>query len=303
MHACLASIDYGLNLLPILLAQADGSGSPAPQQAMSLLGYIKAGGFLSVILILLSILALGLMITNLITLRLAYLMPAGVLASIERLLRERNIDGLMQLGRDRSADSFITRVMVMGVSKASRSPFGLLEIKPALEEAAARELDKLDRPNHGLALLAAIGPMLGLLGTVFGMIGAFASIGTMEGAARSTALSNFMSLALVNTAEGLILAIPCTIAYSLFRRRTDRLMSAIADTAERLSAILQAAQGGAQAARPGAMTGPAPARPAAPLPAVPLAPAPMPAPVAAQQQASGSPLPAASARPSPAMPG
>ncbi len=297
MHPCLANLDLGLGLVPLLLGQAD-SASP-PQQAMSLLGYIKAGGILSVVLIALSILALGLMITNLITLRIAYLMPQGVLASIERLLRERNLDGLMQMGRDRAADSFITRVMVQGEGKAARSPFGLLEIKPALEEAAARELDKLDRPNHGLALLAAIGPMLGLLGTVFGMIGAFASIGTMEGAARSTALSNFMSLALVNTAEGLILAIPCTIAYSLFRRRTDRLMSAVADTAERLSAILQAAQGGAPAPRPGAMPGPAVPRPVpAPLPAVPLAPAPP-----TQTPGIGSPLPAASPRPSPAMPG
>ncbi|MBL8758333.1 MAG: MotA/TolQ/ExbB proton channel family protein [Phycisphaerae bacterium] len=298
--------DALLNLLActsLVLGQADADPVAAPTQStMSILGYIRAGGFLSFVLISLSVLALGLMIANLITLRLAYLMPAGVLASIERLLRERNLDGLMQLGRDKAQDSFITRVMVQGVSKSARSQFGLLELKPALEEAAARELDKLDRPNHGLALLAAIGPMLGLLGTVFGMIGAFGSISKLEGAARSSELSNFMSMALVNTAEGLILAIPCTIAYSLFRRRTDRLMSAVGDTAERLAAILQ---NQAQGAAP---------RAAAPMPQPtqrPIAPQPAPAPSPAVQPlppqtppSSGLPLPpAGAARPAPVMPG
>ncbi|MGD9688768.1 MAG: MotA/TolQ/ExbB proton channel family protein [Phycisphaerales bacterium] len=281
-----------------VLAQAEGtdaggtSGSGFPT---SVLGYIHQGGLLSYVLITLSMLALGLIIANLITLRIENLMPERVLVALERLMRERQVDAVVTFAREKENDKFITRVLVGGLQRAARSQFGLLELKPALEESAAKELDRLDRPTHALALLAAIGPMLGLLGTVFGMIGAFGAISEQTGAARSAQLAKFMSLALVNTAEGLVLAIPCTIAYSMFRRRTDRLMGLVADAAERLASTLQAAQNAAKAGAPG----PA-ARP------VPLAAPPASAPAGSNSAGSipsaggvfpGNPLPPASPRP------
>ncbi len=283
----LAEISLAAGRLAVLAqaAGADPAASLPSAASRSLLDYIKAGGPLSVILILLSIIAVGLMITNLIVLRVSYLAPLTILAALERLLRDRNAEGVLQFARDKANDSFITRVMAGGISRASRSQFGLLELKPALEEAASRELEKLDRPTHGLALLAAVGPMLGLLGTVFGMIGAFGTISHEEGAAKSQKLAEFMSLALVNTAEGLMLAIPCTIAYSLFRRRTDRMMAEVADIAERLASLLQSAAQGARQA------GPAPQARAighGPLPtAMGPGPAPMPVPQPSQPQPVG----------------
>jgi biopolymer transport protein ExbB/TolQ len=83
--------------------------------------------------------------------------------------------------------------------------------------------------------------MLGLLGTVIGMIGAFNAIGSLQGAARSTELARFMSLALVNTAQGLVVAVPCTVAFALFRQRIDRVASEIGDDVlERLAEDLAA---------------------------------------------------------------
>src|SRR5258708_34445329 len=103
-----------------------------------------------------------------------------------------------------------------------------------------------------------MGPMLGLLGTVFGMIGAFAAIGKFEGAARSHELVKFMSYALVNTAEGLIVAIPCTVAFSLFRRHGDHLVGEIAEQIEALARYLE------QTAPDQGAGGRAPAHPARP---------------------------------------
>lgn len=276
----------------LLLAQTESAAAPVTSAAagnLSVLGYIQSGGLLSYILIVLSMLALGLIIANLIVLRADYLMPQHVIGAIDRLLRDRNIEGVFAFAKEKENDRFLTRVMAGGLSKAARSQFGMLELKPALEEAAAKELDKLDRPTHAISVLAAVGPMLGLLGTVFGMIGAFRTISGETGAARSAKLAEFMSLALVCTAEGLVLAIPCTIAYSLFRRRTDRLMGMVADTAERLAASLQTA--GGPAPRPAATPVARPAAAPAPIP-VPVSA--IPAPVTAA--APASPLPPATPR-------
>ena len=97
--------------------------------------------------------------------------------------------------------------------------------------------------SRGGAIIAAIGPMLGLLGTTIGMIGAFATIGQLEGAARSNELSNFMSLALVTTAEGLLVAIPCTVLYTILRRRVEKLAIDVGDIVESLASLLSAPAG------------------------------------------------------------
>lgn len=221
----------------------------------SLLGYIQSGGLVSYVMVLLSILAVGLMIANLIQLRRTAMAKPGVVATLERLVKERNLKLAIEFAGQRENDCFVARIVREGLIRATRSPFGMLELKPAMEDVGGRELDKLERVNHGIAILAAVGPMLGLLGTTMGMIGAFATIGGLEGAARSAQLASYMSLALVTTAEGLIIAVPCTIAYSLFKRHADRLAWYCADVAESIVAPLH----GAPAAPP-----------------KPLAPAPMP---------------------------
>jgi biopolymer transport protein ExbB len=125
-------------------------------------------------------------------------------------------------------------VFGQALERCATSPFGALELRAAIEDAAQPEVDRLHRLNDGLGIIAAIGPMLGLLGTVFGMIGAFHTIGGLEGAARSSELAKYMSLALVNTAEGLIVAIPCTVLFAVFRRRINALVAEAGEIIERL---------------------------------------------------------------------
>jgi biopolymer transport protein ExbB len=225
-----------------LLAQttpAPGAAPPKPVPSFSVLQYINQGGIISYILVLISFVAVAIIIRNLLLFRRQRLAPPQTVMRLSELLGDNDLAGAAAYCNAPSNSCFLTRVFGSALQRCARSTFGLLEIRTALEEAGAREADRLHRANDPVGIIAAIGPMLGLLGTVLGMIGAFMTIGTLEGSARSAKLAEFMSLALVNTAEGLIVAIPCTIAFSLFRRRADALLTDMGELIEDLANRLQ----------------------------------------------------------------
>ena len=235
--------------------------APPVPSATTLLQYIKQGGFVGFVLILLSIIAVSLIVAHFIVVRRSRLAPPDVVEGLARYLREGDTEGAARFAAAPENESFIARVFGSALLRCARSSLGLLELRTALEEAGQREADRLYRQSDLIGLIAALGPMLGLLGTVFGMIGAFGSISSLEGAARSSELARFMSLALINTAQGLAVAIPCTAAFSLFRRRIDSATSDVAQLAEDLAGLATAP---VPAARP------AP-RPQSPMPRPPAA--------------------------------
>ncbi len=243
----------------------------AADSAMSLWNYIQHGGLLGYVLIGLSVAALAMIIHNLLTIRYERLVPADSLSRLEQLLANGSFGEAEMLCKNPENASFLTRVVGSALTRCTRSPLGMMEFRSALEEASQAEADEVHRTNDGIGIIAAVGPMLGLLGTVFGMIGAFATIGKLEGAARSNELATFMSMALVNTAQGLGVAIPCTVAFSLFRRRIDRLMQRVGVVLERIAADVSGRA--APAARPAPRPSIAPISPVAapsnaPLPLV-----------------------------------
>jgi biopolymer transport protein ExbB len=216
-----------------LLSQEGGS--------MSLLEYVRAGGSLGYVLIGLSVLAVALIVRNVLAVRRSLLAPTELVDALSRQLRAGDVAGAMKTCGDDPGHSFVATVMSAAIRRCSSSPMGAFEARAAVEEAGQSATARLQRLNNGLGVLAAVGPMLGLLGTVIGMIGAFNAIGSLQGAARSTELARFMSLALVNTAQGLVVAVPCTVAFALFRQRIDRIVSDIAgEELERLAEDLAA---------------------------------------------------------------
>lgn len=227
---------------------------------MSLFEYVRAGGVLGWVLIALSVLALALIVRNLLAVRRALLAPPELVDAISAQLRAGDVAGAGRRCAEDPGHSFVATVMAAAIRRCSANPMGAFEARPAVEEAAQSAAGRVHRLNNGLGVLAAVGPMLGLLGTVIGMIGAFNAIGALQGSARSTELAKFMSLALVNTAQGLVVAVPCTVAFALFRQRIDRILTDIAaEELERLAEDL--AQGLAAGAR-NAAARPAAARPA-----------------------------------------
>jgi len=221
---------------------------------MSLLEYVRAGGSLGYVLMALSVLAVALIVRNLLVVRRGLMAPADLVDTLSRQLRAGDIPGAAKSCEEDPGHSFVSNA---AIRRCAGNPMGQFEARAAVEEAGQAAVTKLQRLNNGLGVLAAVGPMLGLLGTVIGMIGAFNAIGSLQGSARSTELARFMSLALVNTAQGLVVAVPCTVAFALFRQRIDRLAGDVAGEvlerlAEDLAAGLARRAAGARAAQPAA---------------------------------------------------
>jgi biopolymer transport protein ExbB len=97
-----------------------------------------------------------------------------------------------------------------------------LEVEKAVEDAGARELRRLNARLRPLAVVGVLAPLLGFLGTVFGMIQAFIDIALEDGLGRPELLAAGISQALVTTAAGLCVAIPAQAAYFWFRARVER---------------------------------------------------------------------------------
>ena len=160
-------------LMPLPVALAEEGTS------MSLFEYVRAGGALGYVLIALSVLALALIVRNLLSLRRGQLAPPAVVTAISTALRAGDVAGATRACTGDSSHSFVSVVMASAIRRCTGNPMGAFEARSAVEEAGQVATAQLHRLNNGLGVLAAVGPMLGLLGTVIGMIGAFNAIGSL----------------------------------------------------------------------------------------------------------------------------
>ncbi|MCK4873958.1 MAG: MotA/TolQ/ExbB proton channel family protein [Phycisphaerales bacterium] len=205
----------------------------------SLLSLIVAGGPIGFAIILLSVAAVALTVMHLVQIRQQNLAPMQIVEVLDELLRVRDVDGAIRYCRDETHNCFLTRVLAAGLARYQRSAFGVFELRAALEEAGQEQAAKLYRSTDGLGLIAGIAPLMGLLGTVVGMVGAFDTISSAEGFARPDQLAGDISQALITTVMGLILAIPALAAFTYFRNRIDALVVDAAATVEQLTLPLE----------------------------------------------------------------
>ncbi|MAO25142.1 MAG: peptide transporter TolQ [Phycisphaerae bacterium] len=213
----------------------------------SLLQYILKGGPIGMIIILISLVAIGMIGAQLFRIRRERLAPPDLLADLRSLLGDGNIDGAIKRSSDEPGSSYLARVVGTGLTRASRSAFGMLELRSSVDEIGQLEVDRLYRLTDGIGLIASVAPMLGLLGTVVGMVGAFDAITLSDGPARPDELAGSISQALITTVLGLIVAIPCTAMYTFLRNRIDHLTTEIDEQIEEIISPLEAA-GGSEAA-------------------------------------------------------
>ncbi|MEO0511357.1 MAG: MotA/TolQ/ExbB proton channel family protein [Planctomycetota bacterium] len=262
-----------------LLAQADAA--PAASGGKTLLSHLLASGPVGLIIVLLSVAAASLVVAHFVNIRLARLAPQDVFDGIRDALVRRDLAGAAAFSDRPDNACFLARVLSTAVHRSARSPFGTLEFRTAVEQAGQDEVARLYRATDGLALIAAVAPMLGLFGTVIGIVGAFDSLGASAGGiAKPDQLAGSISVALNTTAMGLAVAIPATAFVTFFRNRIDSIASRIARMTEDLLATVesQAPQPGraAPAPRPGASSAsvsPSGGGRAAPQPPRPAAPA------------------------------
>jgi biopolymer transport protein ExbB len=211
------------------------SGSEPAVKPWTWIDTIKAGGTIGAIIILLSFVAVGLVVEHFLSLRVARIMPENVLSELEQLIAQNRIQEAIDYCYDPRNASLATDVVLAGLERFKSSEFGFAEYKSACEEAGEEGTARLYRKIDILNLIGVIAPMLGLLGTVQGMIEAFQVIASSGGAAKPYQLADSISKALVTTFEGLVVAIPAMVAYSFFRSQIDHL---IAETGKRVERMM-----------------------------------------------------------------
>jgi biopolymer transport protein ExbB len=211
---------------------------PAPIRQRGWIDTFRAGGTIGVIIILLSFAATGLVVEHFLTIRKARIMPEPVLADLEQIIAQQRVQEGIDYCYDPRNASLATDVVLAGLERFQTSEFGFAEYKAACEEAGEEGSARLYRKIDLLNLIGAIAPMLGLLGTVQGMIEAFNVIASSGGAAQPHELADSISKALVTTMMGLIVAIPAMVAYSYFRNQIDSLVAETGTRVERIMAPL-----------------------------------------------------------------
>ena len=196
-------------------AEAADTASEAP--GMTVGGLIKASGIFGWLLIGLSVVALAVIIENFISLKREKLAPPELIDEIQALFDEGQYQEAMELCENE--ETFLTRICGAGISKIGH-PFEVIE--KSIEEMGDEEAVKLHQKIGWLSLIANVAPMMGLLGTVFGMVIAFNTIASTGGNANPAELAGGISQALLTTLFGLVVAIPVTAAFAYLRNNLIR---------------------------------------------------------------------------------
>ena len=161
-------------------------------------------------------------------------MPPDFLSEFEVKLTARDYQGAFTTAKE--DESLLARLLVVGMAKLQKGPD---EALTAMGELGEDENMALEHRLSWLALIATTAPMFGLLGTVQGMVQAFDKIANSSTTPKPSELAEGIQLALVTTLEGLIVAIPAMIAYSLLRNHLIRMMFDIGHVSEDLMKRLQ----------------------------------------------------------------
>ncbi len=219
--------------------------SPVETAPEGFFDIVFSGGWTGVSIMLLlfalSITAVYLVIDHLLTIRRKEIMPEGLSDQVRQLLSAGQLVEADQACRARP--SFLSFVLLNGLSEVEGGWSG---VEKALEDATAEQSARLFRKIEYLSVIGNIAPMVGLLGTVTGMIMAFQRVAMTQGSAGAADLAEGIYQALVTTVGGLLIAIPSLGAFAIFRNRVDQFVAEAAYMAQHAFAPLKRRRGPAK---------------------------------------------------------
>lgn len=204
---------FSLLALPLFAQES----TPASTQTTSVFDVFRDAGVVGALIVVLSIIALAVIIENIVSLKRDKLAPPELIDEIQALFDEGHFQEAMELCENEP--TFFTRVAGAGVSKIGHS---YEVIEQSIAEMGDEESIRLHQKIGWLALIANVAPMMGLLGTVMGMVKAFNVIAESGGQANPAELAAGISEALLTTMFGLIVAIPTTAAFAFLRNKLVR---------------------------------------------------------------------------------
>ena len=268
-------------------AQDAGAAAAPPQSALDKVIHFVDYALIGLILSL-SIVGMTLILQGFIRNRESVFMPPATTETIRNMIQAKQFKELMEFTEN--DPSFISQSLNPALKRAP----SFSSMKEAMETAVGEQTAQRFRGIEYLNIIGNLGPLLGLLGTVLGMILAFRAMNAAEGNASPAQLAGGIATALMHTFLGLALAVPCLACFGILRTIVDRLTVRGALVSEELLLMIKPAEARQQPAG-------APAAPA-PVGAVPgMRPMPGPAPIPAvvAQPIPGMPPKPAAPRPSP----
>jgi len=193
---------------------------------------IVAGGWVMLPILLCSVIALAIGFERAWALNRRRILPNNLLIQVWGWIKNNQLDSdkLKKL----KEESPLGRILAVGLAN---SKYGRNIMKECIEEEAGHVIHELERYLDTLGIVAAISPLLGLLGTVFGMIKIFAVM-MGQGATNVSSLAGGISEALITTAAGLSVAIPALVLHRYFLRRVDNLVVELEQEARKLVEVL-----------------------------------------------------------------
>ncbi|MDR1958934.1 MAG: MotA/TolQ/ExbB proton channel family protein [Planctomycetaceae bacterium] len=203
--------------------------SDEPAQKDSFWTILRAGGAVGLMILLLSVVAVGLVIEYIVTIRLTVLVPPKTADAVFQSLQTGNRTKAIAVCQEQGG--FLGNTILAGLSQPGAN-WNVIE--KALEDTMDEQAGRLYRRVDYLALIGNISPMIGLLGTVVGMVITFRDLAMSDGFAHGANLAEGIYLALVTTAEGLIVAIPSLAAHMFFTNRVSNIVSDAAYTVEQI---------------------------------------------------------------------
>ncbi|ADZ91239.1 MotA/TolQ/ExbB proton channel family protein [Marinomonas mediterranea] len=198
-----------------------------------MLEFIQTGGVFMWPLLGCSILTLAIVIERFWTLRRSRVVPKNQLSEVMARLREDRMS--LEYIRNMQQHTGLSSILAAGLLS---SKHGRRVMKDSVQDAASHVIHELERFMSTLGTIAAISPLLGLLGTVVGMIKVF-SVLMEEGAGNTSLLAGGISEALLTTAAGLGIAIPAIIFHRFFSRKIDELVVSMEQQSSKLIDALQ----------------------------------------------------------------
>ena len=233
---------FSLMMGPVAFAQdadvpAEGGGSKVEET--TLWGMIKQGGWSMYPLGLFSVGMVFFIVQNSLALREKVLLRPDLMPNFVQMMKEKKVLEAHDLCKEN--ETLFTYVFAAGLERCSTTGdinFG--KVKEAIEEASTEEVTQYMKAVDYLSIIGATAPMLGLLGTVSGMIKAFQTIGS-KGMGKPEELAGNIGEALVTTATGLIIAIPCMLAYYYFR---NNFIKSTATLGRQIGALLDTLESG-----------------------------------------------------------
>lgn len=230
---------FALALLTPGPAAASQPSAPLEGELDSLYHMVLNGGWIMIPIALCSIVAVAYTVERWLRLNSRALGTSGFGGELLAALEEGGTERGLALCEERP--SALARVMRPALAAWSE-PF--LEREKMVEDAGQREVRRLSANLRPLVVVAMISPLLGLLGTVWGMIVAFSTIAQAEGLGKPELLASGISQALITTAAGLAIAIPTQAAYYYLRGRIDRFTRQAEELYGKVTARLSAGPSG-----------------------------------------------------------